>query len=62
MKNLYSGNCNNCGKFVDIGKGRHRTLPKQTQDFLGLRCKFCSTTTIKNKALIIKLNDTKSTK
>ncbi len=55
MRNRYKGNCNVCGKEVLPKAGRVRLIPKQTQNFLGLRCLKCSTTTKKNKKYLAKL-------
>lgn len=54
MRNKYKGNCNLCGKEVLPGKGRVRTIPYFTtnaQDFTGLRCIPCGTTTKKGLKL-----------
>lgn len=47
MRNKYKGKCEKCGKEVLPKKGRWRLVPKQVQDFTGLRCMKCSTTTKK---------------
>jgi len=48
MRNRHKGKCNLCGVDVPAGDGRWRLIPKKTQDFTGLRCKRCGTTTKKN--------------
>lgn len=45
MKNKYPGKCERCGKLVLPGSGRWRKSRKLTQNFTGLRCQKCSTTT-----------------
>lgn len=52
MKNKYKGKCELCGKEVPPKMGRWRLIPKQVQNFTGLRCMKCSTTTKKNNKLI----------
>lgn len=52
MRNRYKGICSLCGKEVLPKQGRWRIAPKKTQDFLGLRCLSCSTTTKKNLKVI----------
>lgn len=49
MRNIHAGKCNKCGVHVDVKQGRWRLIPKQVQNFTGLRCMKCSTTTNKNK-------------
>lgn len=49
MKNRYRGRCEVCGKDIPPKQGKWRLIPKQAQDFTGLRCKTCSTTTHKNR-------------
>jgi hypothetical protein len=51
MRNRYSGICELCKKVVPPKKGRWRLIPKQVQDFTGLRCMACSITTKKGKKL-----------
>lgn len=53
MRNKYPGVCKACGDYVGVKAGRWRLTPKQTQDFTGLRCKPCSTTTKKNRRKIL---------
>lgn len=45
MRNRYKGKCGQCGKEVMPKKGRWRLIPKQTQNFTGLRCMECGDTT-----------------
>lgn len=45
MRNRYKGKCGLCGKEVLPKEGRWREIPTQTQNFEGLRCMECSTTT-----------------
>ena len=52
MKNRYAGKCENCSTYVPVGKGKWRISPKQVQNFLGLRCYICSTTTKKNIGVV----------
>jgi len=48
MRNRFKGKCELCGKEVLPKQGRWRLVPKQVQNFTGLRCMNCSTTTKKN--------------
>lgn len=48
MRNRYKGKCEKCGKEIPPKQGRWRLIPKQTQNFVGLRCLRCSTTTKKS--------------
>lgn len=47
MRNRYKGKCELCHREVQPKQGRWRESPKQTQNFTGLRCFPCSTTTKK---------------
>jgi DNA-directed RNA polymerase subunit RPC12/RpoP len=47
MRNRYAGICEKCKKEVPPKKGRWRLIPKIVQNFTGLRCMKCSTTTKK---------------
>lgn len=47
MKNRYAGICEKCKTTVPAKKGRWRLVPKQVQNFTGLRCRKCSITTKK---------------
>jgi len=49
MRNRYAGNCSLCGKFVPVKAGRWRMIGKMAQNFQGLRCLACSTTTKAHK-------------
>ena len=49
MRNRYKGICSNCGVDVPPKQGRWKLIPKTTQNFTGLRCLPCSTTTKRNK-------------
>lgn len=55
MRNKYKGVCGLCKETVLPRMGRWRLIPKQTQDFLGLRCKKCSTTTRANKKYLAQI-------
>jgi len=48
MRNRFAGKCENCGVYVGVKEGRWRLIPKQVQNYTGLRCQKCSTTTKKN--------------
>ena len=52
MRNRFAGNCSLCNKHVGVKEGRHRTIEKQAQNFLGLRCLQCSTTTKKGTKML----------
>ena len=63
MRNKFKGKCNLCGKEVLPKQGRFRddTFYHKTQDFGGLRCLSCSTTTKKGLKLTEKrLTNSKS--
>lgn len=47
MRNRYKGKCELCGKEVPPKAGRWHEVPSRTQNFIGLRCLPCSTTTKK---------------
>lgn len=53
MRNRYKGKCLICGKEVLPKQGRWRLFEKQTQNFKGLRCLPCSTTTKKNTKIMM---------
>jgi hypothetical protein len=52
MRNRYKGKCELCGIEVLPKQGRWRLTPKQVQNYTGLRCRPCSTTTKKGVKLI----------
>jgi len=57
MRNKYKGKCELCGKEVLPKQGRYRMgvpFVKQTQNFTGLRCIPCGTTTKKGLKLTAK--------
>lgn len=45
MRNRYPGKCSLCGKHVPVGEGRWKLTSKPSQNFTGLRCLACGTTT-----------------
>jgi len=47
MRNRFTGKCNLCGCDVTPKNGRWRLTPKPAQNYTGLRCIPCSTTTKK---------------
>jgi len=56
MRNRYKGKCERCGKEVPPKQGRWRLIPKQVQNFQGLRCLPCGTTTKKGLKLLLTNN------